>query len=202
MKTNMKTLEIILILILVFMQLAKAEEEKEPWVRLPAKYASKLPECDRIEVFLLSGMQSKGGDGTFPIRPYERFSKIEKKTEIKGEQAKKLCASWRNATFDFWSQSWCHFPIYGLRFYEGDTLHLETSVCLGCSNFYFTDIDGKILWHGFRKKDNAGKALIANLSEIIPIPEKKNLEKLDAEPPASPTESEQKGRDEIQPDKK
>ncbi len=167
------TLLKILSLILILVSPAPAEEKKEPWVNLPAKYASELPDFDRIEVFLLSGgVQEEGGEGTFPIRPYGQFSKIQKKKELRGEEAKKLCETWRSLTFDMWSQAWCHFPIYGLRFYKGEELKFETSVCFKCSNFYFPREGGGSSWHGFRKKDAAGKDLIDSLSKIIPRPEK------------------------------
>jgi hypothetical protein len=168
----MKHLQTILAVILVLTSSANSDETKEPRVDLPAKYASELPECDRIEVFLLDGgVQNEGGDGTFPIRPYNQFSNIVKKKEIKGEESKKLCNTWRSLTFDMWSQAMCHFPIYGLRFYQGDKLQFETSVCFGCSNFYFSRDGGGTSWHGFRKNDDAGKTLIASLNEIIPRPE-------------------------------
>lgn len=171
-RDTMRNLKTILVVILAFTPFVNAEEPKEPWVNLPAKFASKLPECDRIEVFLLSGgVQDDGGDGTFPIRPYKKFSKIEKKQDLRNEEAKKFCATWRSLTFDMWSQAACHFPIYGLRFYEGDKLQFETSVCFGCSNFYFPRAGGGTSWHGFNKNDEAGKALISSLSEIIPRPE-------------------------------
>lgn len=180
-RLKMINLKTILAMLLMVMTSINAEEKKEPWVALPEKYASKLPECDRIEVFLLNGnVQGEGGDSTFPIRPYNKFSKITKKQEINGDEAKKLCSTWRALTFDMWSQSMCHFPIYGLRFYKDDKLQFETSVCFDCSNFYFSRDGEKTLWHGFRVKDASGKALIASLSKIIPHPEKQKKGEQDA----------------------
>jgi hypothetical protein len=198
----MKHLQTILAVILVLTSSAKSDETKEPRVDLPAKYASELPECDRIEVFLLDGgVQNEGGDGTFPIRPYKQFSNIEKKKEIKGEEAKKLCNTWRSLTFDMWSQAMCHFPIYGLRFYQGDKLQFETSVCFGCSNFYFSRDGGGTSWHGFRKNDDAGKTLIASLNEIIPRPEKpKEREQGGTGLPSTRSQSTSESSDKPQPE--
>lgn len=170
---SMKQIQYLFILLAFIVPFIQAEEEREPVVTVPAKYASKLPDCDRVEVFLLGGVQAKGGRGTFPIRPYGQFSLIKKKRELKGDEAKKLCAAWRGMTFDLWSQALCHFPIYGLRFYQGDILKFETSVCFGCSNFYFPNGRGESSWHGFREKDVAGKKLVESLKDIIPMPEKK-----------------------------
>ena len=39
-------------------------------------------------------------------------------------------------TFDKFGGAFCHFPVYGLRFYRNDQLLFETSVCWKCSNFY------------------------------------------------------------------
>jgi hypothetical protein len=169
----MRLLNILSAAILILTPFAAAEEERKPWVDLPAKYASELPECDRIEVFLLGGdVQDKGGEGTFPIRPYRQFSKIEKRRDVVGEDAKKLCVAWRSLTFDMWSQALCHLPIYGLRFYQGDKLRFETSVCFGCSNFYFSRDGAETSWHGFRVNDPAGKNLVESLAKIIPLPKR------------------------------
>lgn len=152
---------------------AGAKEEKPPVVEVPAKYAAELPECDRVEVFLLGEMQDEEAKGTFPIRPYKQFAKVEKMREVKGEPAKKLGAAWRGVTFDFMNQALCHHPVYGVRFHAGDKLQFETSICFGCSNFYYQREGGGSSWHGFQTKDEAGKALRAALEEVIPLPPKK-----------------------------
>jgi hypothetical protein len=197
----MKALKAILGTFFILSVITEAEEEKTPWVDLPAKYATELPECDRIEVFLLGGgIQNEDGDGTFPIRPYRQFSKIVKKRELTGEDAKLLCGDWRSLTFDRWSQAWCHFPICGLRFYQADKLKFETSVCFGCSNFYYPLDGGGTSWHGFRKDDAAGKNLIARLSKIIPRPENANKREAGTGQTATRPESDAEGSDKPQPE--
>lgn len=149
---------------------ASGEETKPPRItEVPAELSTALPDCDRVELFLLSGEPSEEEEkGAFPIRPYQRFSPIVKQQELKGEDAMKIVKLWRGLTFDLWQQSLCHFPIYGLRFYQKDQMKFETSICIGCSNFYHPGAKGGSTWHGFHTRDEPGKAFVDHLNSILP----------------------------------
>jgi hypothetical protein len=142
---------------------------------LPPVFATKLPDCDRVEVFLLAEDFKPGtAADRFPIRPDHGSSGIIGRKELKGAGAAKLCSLWRGLTFD---QRVLTFSppafSYGLRFHRGDKVIFETSVSFTNHNFYyprtvFPVIPEAYAWHGFRSGDQAGKELIAFLRETFP----------------------------------
>ena len=154
-----------------------SEDNKNPRVAegLSPDYSTKLPECDRIEVYLLAGdVQHGTAADRFPIPPHYGTSRIMKRKDLKGAEASKLCSLWRGLTFDIQHPVLGHLADYGLRFYRADKLVFETSVSFSCHNFYYpltafpTKGDGSYAWHGFRNSDENGKALLAFLNAIIP----------------------------------
>lgn len=159
------------------LRIVSSEDGENPRVAegLSPSYASKLPECDRIEVFLLAGDLQHGTDADrFPIRPYNGTSKIVERKDLKGADASKLCSLWRGLTFDNKAAVLSHSSAYGLRFYRAGKLVFETSVSFSCHNFYyprtaFPSMPGVYSWHGFRTCDEAGKALFAFLNATLPM---------------------------------
>lgn len=151
--------------------------KKDPVVAegLSPKYSSKLPECDRIEVFLLADDTQRGkAADRFPIRPDNRTSGIIGRKDLKGAEASNLCALWRGLTFDERMSTFSPPDFaYGLRFYRADKLVFETSVSFTTHNFYYPRTafpyrPGVYSWHGFRSCDDAGKALFAFLNATLP----------------------------------
>lgn len=151
--------------------------EKSPVVEdgLSPCFATKLPDCDWVELFLLAeDFQTGTAADRFPIRPDHGTSGIIGRKDLKGAGAAKLCSLWRGLTFD---QRLSTFSppafVYGLRFHQGDKLVFETSVSFTSHNFYyprtvFPVMSGVYQWHGFRTMDAAGMALIAFLNETLP----------------------------------
>lgn len=142
---------------------------------LSPAYAAKLPDCDRVEVFLLAGDVKKPESAAdrFPVRPYCGSSGVLQKKELKGAEAAKLCSLWRGLTFDNRMQVLSHSAAYGLRFHHTGKLVLETSVSFSCGNFSyprtaFPMMPGEYSWHGFRTGDDAGKALASFLKANLP----------------------------------
>lgn len=139
-------------------------------------YSTNLPECDRIEVFLLAeDIQQGTAADRFPIRPDNGTVGIIERKDLKGAEAAKLCSLWRGLTFDQGRATYSGPPlfVYGLRFHDGDKLVLETSVSFTSHHFYyprtaFPQQPGVYSWHGFRTYDEAGKALKAFLNVTLP----------------------------------
>lgn len=120
--------------------IAKVEREYRRAVAKTFQFA------DRVEVFLLDhsvgvdpAYKPKEDDETFPIRPYDKETKVLKKSAVAAPEIPK----WINAvTKTITSEetgggSLCHLPIHGLRIYAGDLLLFETSICWICGNYYF-----------------------------------------------------------------
>jgi hypothetical protein len=103
----------------------------------------------------------------FPIRPYGSESKILKRAQVKGETMQKVVMALapalgvRDAKFG----AGCHYPIHGIRVYDGEILLLETSFCYGCTNCYLVYPFGGARWVGLNTAD-----VEEVLSAIIPIP--------------------------------
>jgi len=134
-----------------------------------------LPLCDRVEVFYLDGMawsgdEAKGlkpGEG-FPIRAYgSDEAKILGQVTLTGAEAEAFAALWRAQRFDPGLQALCHSPAYGLRFYSGNEMFFETSLCFHCSNFYVTNLLGSGWW-GFDTRTAEAGELLRRLQEIFP----------------------------------
>jgi hypothetical protein len=155
-----------------------AAKQKADWEAFQPKLliATKLPPVDKVEIFTLA-LYNKASDydvlpppgplGTFPIKPYGSDANVLGKLVLDGEKAQSVATAWRSLHFDPKFQALCHGPIYGLRFYKNDQLIFETSMCWHCSNFY---IDREF-W-GFDANDANGKALLALLQKLLPLPKR------------------------------
>jgi hypothetical protein len=137
-----------------------------------ASVAKTFAFADRVEVFLLDhamgkdpAYQPKEGDETFPIRPYNKETKILKKLTIPAPQIPKWAAAvTKMLTTEKWGGgAMCHFPIHGMRIYFRDQLLFETSICWKCDNYYFENG-----WEGLTEDAADLKAL---LDGFMPIPE-------------------------------
>jgi hypothetical protein len=113
-------------------------------------------------VVRLGEFDDKPTKGHFPITPYKMTVGILGTRTLSGNVAKEVCDLWRSQRFAERSMS-CHFPVYGLRFFQGEKLHFETSICWGCRNF---STEGG--WASFSSTNAAGKALYSKLNEILP----------------------------------
>lgn len=153
-----------------------AAKQKADWEAFQPKLliATKLPPVDKVEIFTLAlynkssdydEIPSPGPLGTFPIKPYGSDANVLGKLVLDGEKAQPVATAWRSLHFDPKFQALCHGPIYGLRFYKKNQLIFETSMCWHCSNFY---IDREF-W-GFDAYDANGKALLALLQKLLPLP--------------------------------
>lgn len=124
----------------------------------------KMPQADRVVVSLLDL------DGTetekFPIRPYDMNAAVIKSIQLDGQAAEDLARLWRTRGFGG-GYMFCHFPAYGLRFFAGDKLLVETSLCWMCQNCYVQEIDGGYDWLGFHDR---GGELYKELSRLLPPP--------------------------------
>ena len=132
--------------------------------------------ADRVEVFLLdhsigkdAAYQPKDGEQTFPIRPYDKETKILKTRKAPAKDIPKWCAAvTKLITSDKDAGgALCHYPIHGIRIYAHDELLFETSICWHCRNYYF-NYDGQSGWEGLNED---AKDLRTLLDEFMPVPE-------------------------------
>lgn len=144
---------------------------------LEAEYRKQLTSAialvDRIEIFLLDfemvdNVQSDERSSYFFISPYRKFSKIIDSKTIAGDSINSLSEVFSGllATPDD-PGPLCHFPSHGIRFFGGDSLVFETSLCWHCSNYFvkYPDDYQTATWVGFQ--NSPMEALLKNQ---LPIP--------------------------------
>ena len=142
-----------------------------------------LPRCDRVEILAIfrpqnpfdeSAKQEIPKEKAFPLRPYGSSALILASRIVGDTDAEKVCKAWRALEFDRLGGAFCHVPAYGLRFYRGDDLLFETSVCWKCRNFYLPTLErknGKTVyqWYGFSGNQDA-KDLLDLMKSLLKHP--------------------------------
>jgi HEAT repeat protein len=130
-------------------------------------YTAQLPKTTMVELYAIqldttpSEISLKGK--TFPVRPYNMDATIISERVVTGAGAEQIAALWRSLELGWQFQALCHEPFYGLRFYSGKKLLLETSVSWECNNFYVPQG-----WVGFNAKTASGQALFKLLESLLP----------------------------------
>ena len=109
-------------------------------------------------------------DKWFYIAPYQKYAKILKAQDLKAEpmqEARRLMAATLTGGV-IGGGAFCHYPVHGLRFYQGGSLLYYTSCCWVCGNFFvsYPDASDGAQWLGFPKDD-----LEKWINKLLPIPE-------------------------------
>jgi len=89
---------------------------------------SQLPEVDAVEMVELVGLRPNR------VSEYMRIAFDAPYVRVKGETAQQIAHLWRQLPPS--EQMRCHNPPFGLRFYMGDKLLVQGSICWGCNNIY------------------------------------------------------------------
>jgi hypothetical protein len=130
-----------------------------------------LPRCDRVDILRLEENIDWDATSGFPIRPYKKFAKVLDTKTLSEPDAESIAAIWRSQTFEVPGQhhfqALCHDPVYALRFYRGNSVIFETSICFHCSNFFVT-YKGEPHWWGFDTSTPAAETLLNRLRKELP----------------------------------
>jgi hypothetical protein len=134
------------------------------------KYGWLLPEADRIEISALGKSGATATNG-FPSRVAGvSVHHIGQQKTITGEQATEFRKKWTSMMFWWGFSAMCHEPAYGLRFFRGQSLLLEMTVCWKCSNFEVpTPLGYRFM--GFDEKRPEAESVRRSLQEHLPLPE-------------------------------
>jgi hypothetical protein len=130
-------------------------------------------DVDRIEIFLLTAPAGVKGQGTFPVRAYDRDYPFYGTATITGAEAEKAAELWASTIKAARIQAMCHEPPYGIRMYSGQTLRFETSICWSCNNFCIEAFPGTHTFWGFDAKSQEAKDLLALFDSKLPYPKGK-----------------------------
>jgi hypothetical protein len=104
----------------------------------------------------------------FPIVPYGSSSKILKRKTLTADEVKLLMPSLQ-ATIGVEKNmggALCHYPIHGIRIWDGDDVIFQTSICYHCSNFYLSYPYGGADWTNL-SDPNFQKVM----KQLMPIPQ-------------------------------
>ena len=95
-------------------------------------FTDSIPDADRIDLFHLTGAferDKKRGD-VFEIAGKDVSFAVASKKTLRGRNCDKIIDAWRRLRIpDGSGGAFCHTPPYGIRFYRGDDLVLETTIC-------------------------------------------------------------------------
>jgi hypothetical protein len=142
-----------------------------------------LPKCTKVEVLHLDP-NGFPDDGKLPkdVPAYNTatgwWTRVLGTTTLSGDDAETLAASWRALAPKLRPDGLspmimgCHSPGFVYRFYAGDKLLAESSVCWHCDNF--TIIDGRI-WaiRSFDTEAPAATRLLNRSTELFATPKPK-----------------------------
>ena len=144
--------------------------------------AEALSTATEVEVLLLDPNMKKADTDfnweysqprdRFPIMPYGQTSKIFQRRTLTAEEVKALMPSLKTTVKaeDRHYGAMCHFPIHGLRIYNGEDngrrkIVFQTSICYMCQNFYIA-IDHDAGWVGLTSKE-----FQEVMERLMPIPQ-------------------------------
>jgi len=105
---------------------------------------SSLSRIDAVEVVSLRGLLPNG------VSEYMAAAKDARRVRITGTEAQRIAELWR--TLPEGEEMRCHIPPFGLRFFAGDDLVCEASICWRCNNIFgqagadevFFEFDGSL----------------------------------------------------------
>ena len=98
-----------------------------------------LPTIERIEILTL--IQNPPPDQpTLGVLNAEQKLYYTKTVPLTGAKAHAIAELWRHLPTPA-MQMRCHMPPYGVRFYAGDHLITEATICWRCNNIRLTDIE-------------------------------------------------------------
>jgi hypothetical protein len=153
------------------------------FLRPTSPFSQAVPQADHVELCLLDpglhdllekSSPELPAQDFFPIKPYGTAkARIIKRMVLTGSDLKKVSGAFLDATRPGHTQAMCHLPIYGLRFFRGDHLVVETSICFHCNNFYVPLTAGGYSWEAL---SDFSHSLRPVLESFIPIPKDLNQE--------------------------
>lgn len=117
---------------------------------------SLLPDVDAVEVVDLRDIQLHS------VKEYMR-AKDTPHVRVKGETAQQIAHLWRQLPPD--EQMRCHIPPFGLRFYVGNKLLVQGSVCWDCNNIWVEE-NGEDLVYTFDGGHKSSRQLLGLLQKI------------------------------------
>ncbi len=113
-----------------------------------------LPPITSVEVVDLGGIVADQVD------QYMQCAIDATSVTLRGNDAQRIAELWR--LLPRGNQSRCHMPPYGLRFWSGERVVCEASLCWECDNIFGVS-EGRSIHYEFDANQPSSKALFAEL---------------------------------------
>ena len=160
-------------------------------------YIAGLAPCDRVEVIRIGDgagelvpIQGRTDGAMRPVlpddkselyhvEPYNEWWTIRARTTVKGPDAERIATLYRalkprenpvrdkDGRMSYISGPNCHAPPFAYRFYSGDKLLYNTSICWGCQNI-IVGPDGKRHYFYFQTKTKEAVELFDESNKLFP----------------------------------
>jgi hypothetical protein len=117
-----------------------------------------LPLISTIEVVVLRGLNPSR------VSEYMQAAATCPFITVSGAAADRIAELWR--CLPQGNQARCHTPPFGLRFYSGEQVICQASVCWECNNI-FGDFSGKPLHYEFDAEATPSKQLFAEIQKVV-----------------------------------
>lgn len=145
-------------------------------------FAEAIAKSSKIEVFLLDSFTIKADaasdsawairlpDDDFPVIPIRHAAKILKRKVLSAEEIKVLLPSLKATIAVDTNRAGllCHYPVHGIRAWDGDRIVFQTTISYECREFYMEYPVGE---SDFVSLSSAEFAEVLN--QLMPIPPKK-----------------------------
>jgi hypothetical protein len=119
---------------------------------------NQLPAIDIVEIVDLKGLRPNR------VSQYMQIAQDVLQVRVEGETAQRLAQLWRQLPPD--EPMRCHTPPFGLRFYAGNQLLVQGSVCWRCNNIFIEE-NGEGSGYSFNGQHEDSQKLYALLRQII-----------------------------------
>ena len=134
---------------------------------------AKLPKCNKVELlrlFIPGRLKLTGQEPEYRIPVYNDPTYILAQTTLRDDEAEALANLWRALRPPVpLVAAACHVPGFAFRFYDGETLLGESSVCWGCSNYTFLR-NGHDYGQSFDTHHESAVKLLERCKALLPEP--------------------------------
>jgi hypothetical protein len=128
------------------------------------KFGRELYDCDGVEIVAVSGRPGDPDGVAGSFLEYPATARLR----LSDEASKKAVDAWISLARGQVFSGKCHQPPYGLRFFRGNKLVFETTVCWDCSNYTIPMPFLGRVEYGFDEKNSDAKDLLTLLQEALP----------------------------------
>lgn len=119
---------------------------------------TQLPEIDSVDVVSLRDTDAD------QISGYMKEAVTAEYFQVVDDLAQQIADLWRQLPPG--EQDRCHYPPFGLRFYNNGKLQLQASLCWECNNI-FGDLNGNTIWYEFDAQHQISQKLLELCKEVF-----------------------------------